>query len=182
MMKTTKAICSFLLLATLLSLSGCGSSSQTSSTENSTASQVSADAKHTVIPLSEFSLEHYRGKVVVLNFWASWCPPCKAEMPDLDTLSQELRERDDVVFLSINLTDGGRETVEKAEAYLIENGFSFDVVMDTNGELANEFRISTIPQTFILDAQGETVANISGMTTSQAIMEKVELALEAAGG
>lgn len=184
-MKKKKALSCILLVATLLSLSGCGSSSgadnESGASGASQASQVAKEALHTLIPVSDFSLEDYRGKVVVLNFWASWCPPCKAEMPELDQLSQELNQRDDVVFISVNLTDGGRETVEKAEAYLIENGFSFDVVMDTEGELANEFRVSSIPQTFVLDANGETVANISGMTTGDAIMEKVEEALGAAG-
>jgi len=119
------------------------------------------------------ALSDYNGKIVVLNFWASWCPPCRQEMPELDELDQELKESGDAVFISVNLTDGQRETAEKARQYIEENGFGFTVLLDDRGLLAYEYAISSIPQTFILDRNGEIAGSILGSTTRAAILEKV---------
>jgi cytochrome c biogenesis protein CcmG/thiol:disulfide interchange protein DsbE len=107
----------------------------------------------------EISLSDYRGKPVVLNFWASWCPPCKEEMPNFDKLSNQYEATGEVVFLMVNLTDGGRETMETAKAYLADNGFTLNVVFDENTVVANEFGISSIPTTYFIDADG-SVQNI----------------------
>ena len=77
----------------------------------------------------EVHLSDYIGKPIVLNFWASWCGPCQMEMPDFNEKYQELGE--EVQFLMINMTDGSRETVEKASAFIEEQGYGFPVFYDT---------------------------------------------------
>ena len=119
------------------------------------------------------SVSDFKGKVVVLNFWASWCPPCRQEMPDLDELDKEFKEGGDVVLLTVNLTDGQRETREAARDYIEENGFGFVVLLDERGELAAQYRINAIPQTFILDRNGEISDSLIGATTKDVILDKV---------
>lgn len=123
------------------------------------------------------SLEDYKGKVVVLNFWASWCPPCKAEMPELADLDDEFKKDDKVVFLAVNLTDGQRETEKKARDYIEKNGFKFNVLLDTNGDLADEFDVGPIPHTAIIDKEGKLSDTIIGSTTKDKVMSKVDKVL-----
>ena len=77
----------------------------------------------------EVRLSDYFGKPIVLNFWASWCGPCKMEMPDFQEKYLELEG--EVHFLMVNMTDGARETVETATAFLAESGFTFPVLFDS---------------------------------------------------
>jgi thiol-disulfide isomerase/thioredoxin len=115
-------------------------------------------------------LSDYQGKVVLLNFWASWCPPCKSEMPELDKTAQELANRSDAVLLTVNLTDGVRETADKAKKYINDNHFSMNVLLDTEGKAANDYGISSIPATFIIDKEGRVYHSIVGPTTKDALM------------
>ena len=119
------------------------------------------------------ALTDFAGTVVVLNFWASWCPPCRQEMPELNELDKEFKESGNAVFVSVNLTDGQRETIETARQYIEENGFGFTVLIDDQGLLAYEYNVSSIPQTFILDKGGNISGSILGSTTKAAILDKV---------
>ena len=83
---------------------------------------------------NEVHLSDFIGKSVVLNFWASWCSPCKMEMPDFNEKYLEIGE--EVQFLIINMTDGSRETVETASAFIAEQGYSFPVFYDTDQDAA----------------------------------------------
>jgi len=123
------------------------------------------DTKGQTVKLSD-----YRGKVVILNFWASWCPPCKAEMPDLDKLGQELAAGQDAVVLAVDLTDGVRETADKAKKYINDNQFSLRVLLDSEGQAAAAYKITSIPSTFIIDKQGMISDHIVGSTTKDALM------------
>ena len=83
---------------------------------------------------NEVKLSAYFGKPIVLNFWASWCGPCKMEMPDFNEKSKELDGQ--VQFLMINMTDGTRETVETASTFIAQQGYTFPVLYDTASEAA----------------------------------------------
>jgi thiol-disulfide isomerase/thioredoxin len=109
------------------------------------------------------SLSDYKGKVpVVLNFWASWCPPCRAEMAYFDKYSKIYGE-DKLVFLMVNLTDGQRETTSKATKYLSDSGFRFkNVLFDTSSKAAIDYNISSIPQTFFVDKDGNIIKSHIG--------------------
>lgn len=122
------------------------------------------------------SLSDYKGKKVILNFWASWCPPCVFEMPEFQSLHNAL-DPEETVILAVNLTDGQRETQAIAEAFLKENDLSLNVLFDTDGSSVNAFRISSIPQTFIIDEEGLVQYAIMGNTdeaTLTAILERME--------
>lgn len=113
-------------------------------------------------------LSDYNGKVVVLNFWASWCPPCKDEMPDLNQLAAEL-DPNQAVLLAVDLTDGSRETEAKARQYISDNRFSMRVLLDKGGKTADAYSITSIPTTFIIDKQGRISDYIKGSTTKETI-------------
>ncbi|MEG1757574.1 MAG: TlpA disulfide reductase family protein [Oscillospiraceae bacterium] len=107
---------------------------------------------------NETKLSSLQGKPVVLNFWASWCGPCKGEMPDFQNVYDEYKDK--VNFVMLNLTDGSRETVESASALINEMGYTFPIYFDSNGEGAQKYSISGIPTTFIIDSNGNVMGYI----------------------
>ena len=119
------------------------------------------------------ALSDFLGEVVVLNFWASWCPPCRQEMPELNDLDKEFKESGDAVLITVNMTDGQRETIDTARQFIEEGGYGFTVLIDGQGFLAYQFNISAIPQTFILDREGNVSGAIIGSTTKAAILAEV---------
>lgn len=99
-------------------------------------------------------LSSFTGKPVVINFWASWCPPCRGEMPDYENLYQKYSKKG-VEFMMINLTDGERETKETAMKFIKENHYSFPVFFDTTGNASVAYAISAIPDSFFIDKKGK---------------------------
>lgn len=119
------------------------------------------------------SLSDYFGKPIVLNFWASWCGPCKSEMP----MFQEMYETygEDITFLMVNLTDGGQETVESASAYIGEQGYSFPVYFDTEQDASYAYYVSSIPVTYFIDAEGNLAAYGMGAMDETSFLTGVEM-------
>lgn len=110
------------------------------------------------------NLQSFEGKYVIINYWASWCPPCKAEMPELQTFYEKHKDDSDFVFLTVNAT-GGRETKESAVSYLDKNNYSFPAYFDIKGEFGaflyhNGF--TGIPVTLSFGPQGQAGGVISG--------------------
>lgn len=120
------------------------------------------------------SLNQFKGKVVVLNFWASWCPPCRNEMPEFNEMSKEFKKSGDAVLLAVNMTDGRRETKSKVESFMKDAGYTMTVLLDSNQELAEYFGIRYIPSTFVINGEGKLTGQIQGGTTKAAVMKLVE--------
>lgn len=117
-------------------------------------------------------LSDFRGKPVVLNFWASWCGPCKSEMPAFDKAYAAYGE--DVAFLMVNMTDGQRETVDDAKAFVEESGYRFPVYYDTEMNAAYTYGVYSIPMTFLVDAEGCIVGGQNGVVSEAALLSAVE--------
>ena len=101
------------------------------------------------------NLSSYRGKVVVLNFWGTWCPPCRAEMPALQRIWEEYKEKG-VIFLGIAIYDEGEEVKEFAETY----GITYPLGIDLLGQLTVAYRVTSFPTTFLIDRDGNEVRRI----------------------
>lgn len=104
------------------------------------------------------SLSSLRGKVVLVNFWATWCPPCREEIPSMDRLYQLLKG-EDVVLLAINVEADGPQVVPK---FMERVAFSFPVLFDVDGSVRGKFGVSKYPETFIVDADGVIQRHVIG--------------------
>ena len=122
---------------------------------------------------NQVKLSDYRGKPVIVNFWASWCPPCKAELPYFDAAFQ--RYGNEIVFLMVDLADGQSETQAAAARYVEENGFAFPVYFDLAGSAANAYQLYSIPQTLGVNAAGGLVFSRSGGLPEQTVTELAEM-------
>ena len=118
-------------------------------------------------------LSEYFGKPIVLNFWASWCGPCQSEMPDFNEKYAELGN--DVHFLMINMTDGSRETVESASAFIEKYGYSFPVFFDTTYEAAITYGASSLPTSFFINAQGHVIAQAIGAIDAATLQRGIDM-------
>ena len=120
-------------------------------------------------------LSDFRGKPVILNFWATWCGYCKMEMPDFQEKYEHYGE--DIHFLMVNVTDGVQETVEKASAFITEQGYTFPVYYDTDMLAALNYNISGLPVTYLMDADGGIVAWQQGMLTADTLQKGIDMLL-----
>jgi peroxiredoxin len=97
-------------------------------------------------------LSSFRGKTVLLNFWASWCPPCRSEMPDLQKLSERLK-KSKFILLAVNL----ERDPKAVRSFMNDNHYTFPVLMDAEGKAAQLYAVTAIPTTFLIDKQGRVV-------------------------
>jgi len=108
-----------------------------------------------------WTLSDLRGKVVLVNFWATWCPPCRKEMPDLDTLYQKFKDQG-LIVLAIDDEEEG-----KIRPYLAEHPVSYPILLDVSRKTNESFRIDGIPKGFVYDRQGKLVAQSIDMRTQK---------------
>jgi len=103
------------------------------------------------------ALSDLHGRVVVLNFWASWCPNCRAEKPSLQALHSRYSD-EDLTILAVNV----QENAGHVQAYLADNGLTFPVVLDENGVAASIFGVNALPTSFIINREGDIAAGVLG--------------------
>lgn len=158
---------SMLLFATSITAISCNS--KTKDSQNSQTVET-ADEDTTATTLSQtndvsfkdengkdITLSSLKGKVVFINFWATWCPPCIREMPSINTLKQSFKGNNDIVFLMVDV-DGA---MEKSKAFMTENNYDLQVYIP-NGEIPQEFLGNAIPTTVILNKKGELIDRLEG--------------------
>ncbi|RMF88322.1 MAG: TlpA family protein disulfide reductase [Nitrospinota bacterium] len=103
------------------------------------------------------ALEDLQGKVVFLNFWATWCPPCRAEMPAMERLFQRMQGKD-FALLAINF----QESRQQVEEFMQEFQLHFPALLDSEGVAGTAYRVIGLPTTYILDRKGRIVASVVG--------------------
>ncbi|HWV88277.1 MAG TPA: TlpA disulfide reductase family protein [Capillimicrobium sp.] len=112
------------------------------------------------------SLEDYEGQVVVLNFWASWCDPCKDEAPVLEAAQKRLEESGDGTVLGVTY----RDATSDSKDFIEEFGLTYPSVRDVDGKLAEDYGTRALPETFVIDRQGRIVA-VSRGTVDQGFID-----------
>ena len=128
------------------------------------------------------TLSDYRGKVVFLNFWATWCGPCRNEMPDIQKLYEEYSaqgEDAEVVILGIAGPGIGQEgSAEEIAGFMEENGYTYPVLMDESGEMFTQYGISAFPTTFMIDKDGNVYGYVPGQMTEDIMRSIIDQTLE----
>ena len=114
------------------------------------------------------SLDAYAGEPLVVNFWASWCPPCVAEMPDFERVHQD--RRDEVRFIGLNTQDSEASALDLVEL----TGVTYDLGWDPEGELFRDFEVVSMPSTFFVDEDGAIVHRHAGLLTQQQLRDLID--------
>jgi peroxiredoxin len=116
------------------------------------------------------SLGQYRGKIVLVNFWATWCKPCTTEMPAMQTVYEKLRDKNFVVLAINELEDD-----EKVREHIKQYGHTFPVLMDHDNKVANQFGVFGLPVSVFIDQEGRVQEYIKGgLLTEQKIQMVVD--------
>lgn len=184
MTKQTKTIIAILVFGVFLALAYWGYSalSQTYTPQNpssNSSDSAPADELQTAPDFTVFDqdgnpvkLSDFAGKPVVLNFWASWCPPCRSEMPHFNTVYQ--KQKDQVAFLMVNQTDGQRETKAKGLQYVTDQGFAFPLYFDTELEASMTYGISSLPTTLFINSEVKIVNGYRGAIDEATLLAGIE--------
>ena len=117
------------------------------------------------------SLADYHGKVVFLNFWATWCPPCQREMPEIQKLSEKYQNSEDIAILTVVMPGGQEMDAAGIKKFLKEKGFTMPVIFD-DGRLSSSFQITSLPTTYMLDRDGNVYGSVVGQLSSD-MMENI---------
>ena len=127
------------------------------------------------------TLDDYKGKIVFLNFWATWCPPCRAEMPDIQKLYERSpREgKDAVIVLGVAAPKLGSEKDEAGiKAFMDKNGYTYPVLMDKEGKLFEAYSIRAIPTTYLIDRRGNVIGRVQGALSAENLEKIIQQVLQ----
>ena len=131
---------------------------------------VAPDFTLTSLDGDSVKLSSFRGKPVFLNFWATWCPPCRAEMPDMSKVKAEMG--DTIHIVGVNL----KETPDKVKPFVTENGYDWLHLLDSDGAIGKSYGVHGIPASYFLDAEGVIVGKQVGGITSELMTLEIEKA------
>lgn len=158
------------------------------------AEEPAKEAKEEKLPAYDFELKDqygnthklsdYKGKVVFLNFWATWCPPCREEMPHIEEIYKEYGyNKNDVIILGAASPATAEnpspqdESEEKIKAFLTKNNYTFPVVFDIKGEIFRNYYINAFPTTFMIDREGNIMGYVAGGLSKENMKKIIEMTL-----
>ena len=157
---------------------------------DATQVQEDADADQNTTPAPDFTLtdqygnthtlSDYKGSVVFINFWATWCPPCRAEMPDIQKLYEEYKEAGDDSVVILGVAAPGLRSEKDRDgivSFLNENGYTYPVLMDETGEQFLNYYVFSYPTTFMIDRDGNVFGYVSGSLPEETMREIIRKTL-----
>ncbi len=158
-------------------LSSCGTPKQTEvNVSTETQGKALPNPKFYTLEGEEVNLESFKGKPLVLNLWASWCPPCREEIPNFEDAYSDYKE--DVEFALVSLQDGQRETPESALNFIKENNYELPFYLDTKQEVAYGFMVTSIPVTYFINSDGTEYYKHVGLITKDGLEKRIEELIE----
>jgi peroxiredoxin len=152
-----------LALCLALFLTACGTKGQESQAAVLQKGQMAPDFTLTAMSGQTVTLSKLRGQKVFLNFWASWCPPCKREMPDLQAMSRKYEDK--VKLYGVNIT--ADDTLERAEMFVLEQALTFPQLLDKEGTVQKAYFAFTVPVSVTIDEEGKIVEYRRGQLTHE---------------
>ena len=121
---------------------------------------------------STLSLSNFKGKAIVLNFWASWCDPCKEEAPLLENAWKHMQAQGkNIIFLGIDFQDARTNAINFMQA----NGITYPTLLDTDGSVVTKYHIVSLPDTIFINQQGTVVSKVLQQITAQALSTNLQL-------
>ncbi len=162
-----------ILFALLIFVTAYGCSEKKESTPEKTEPKKAAEFTLTLFDGSVFRLSDHRGKPVVLNFWASWCGPCKREAPELEKAFKKYSDKG-VVFLGVAVQD----TEEDAKKFIKKYGLTFPTGLDSDQSLTDLYGVMGVPTTFIINKEGIIVYTHLGAVTEDLLEDELEKLLQ----
>lgn len=127
------------------------------------------------------TLSDYKGKTVFLNFWATWCPPCRAEMPDIQELYETYDQEGDDALVILGVASpniGGEQSEEGVKQFLEDNGYTYPVLMDTTGEQFMNYGVFSYPTTFMIDRDGNVFGYVSGQLSKDMMKSIIQQTMD----
>lgn len=120
-------------------------------------------------------LSDFLGKPVVVNFWATWCGPCRIELPEFEEAYKKYEGK--IEFLMVNLTDGYEETEESVKKFVQQNNYQFPLYFDTEFSATNAYNLYSIPQTLLIDKEGNILKSYIGMIEKEDLEKYIKILL-----
>lgn len=127
------------------------------------------------------TLSDYKGKTVFLNFWATWCPPCRAEMPDIQELYETYDQEGDDALVILGVASpniGGEQSEEGVKQFLEDNGYTYPVLMDTTGKQFMNYGVFSYPTTFMIDRDGNVFGYVSGQLSKDMMKSIIQQTMD----
>lgn len=151
---------------------------QTNSSQNTTTDNASTEGKLIDFTLTDLngnkvSLADYKGKPVYLNFWATWCPPCRGEMPGIEKVYRAYKDKG-LTVLAVDLGED-KGTVKD---FIKQNNYSFTVLLDSDQSVAEKYNISAIPVSYFIDKEGNIAAKKIGALSEEDMKSYIESILK----
>lgn len=173
--------------------------SDTSSTSSGTQTEETQQEERPKVPAPDFTLtdqngeihtlSDYKGKTVFLNFWATWCGPCKSEMPDIQKLYEEYgKNEEDLIVLGVvqpnndELPFSREGTEDEIRAFIDENGYTYPTVMDETGKISSVYGITAFPTTFMIDKDGNVYGYVMSALPYDVMESIVQQTMEGSNG